>query len=142
LIGNTDKLDISKMLTRSADFKMAASMREKSYCVLEHAKTSSVTDVQSHFWNEFARKAPHRLNIKRVKQFDKTGCLCKGKSMGWPSINNEVVENIRATMYEAQGSLPIVPAENLNVSQAFAVQASKAIFHNIGSAVLDRMMCH
>jgi hypothetical protein len=33
LIGNTDKLDISEMLTRSADFKMAASMREKKVIV-------------------------------------------------------------------------------------------------------------
>jgi hypothetical protein len=34
------------MPTRGADFKMAASMKEKVYCVLEHAKTSSVTVVR------------------------------------------------------------------------------------------------
>jgi hypothetical protein len=102
------------MLTRSADFKMAASMREESYCVPEHAKSSSVTVVQRHYRTKFAKVAPHRHNITRwVKQLEETGCLCKGKSTGWPSCNNEVVENIRATTYEARGSLPTVPAENL-----------------------------
>jgi hypothetical protein len=50
------------------------------------------------FRTKFTEKAPHRLNITRwVKQFEETGCLCKGKSTGRPSVNNEVVENIRAT---------------------------------------------
>jgi hypothetical protein len=97
-IGNTDKLDISEMLTRSADFKMVASVREKRYCVLKHAKTSSVTVVQRNFRTRFAKKAPHRHNITRwVKQFEATSCLCKGKITGRPFFNNEVVENIRAT---------------------------------------------
>jgi transposase len=69
------------MLTRSADFKMAVSLREKSYCVLEHAKTSSVTIVQRHFQTKFAKEAPHRHNITRwVKQFEETGAYAKEKA--------------------------------------------------------------
>jgi transposase len=75
------------MLTRSADFKLAASMREKSYCALEHAKTSSVTVVQRHFRTKFAKEAPHRHNITRwVKQFEETGAYAKEKAQyGHPS---------------------------------------------------------
>jgi hypothetical protein len=45
------------MLTRGPDFKMAASIREKMYCVLEHAKTSSLTVVQRHIRTKFAKEA-------------------------------------------------------------------------------------
>jgi hypothetical protein len=56
------------MLTRNADFKMAASMREKSYCVLEHAKMSSVTLVQRHFQTKLAKEAPrHHIITRWVK---------------------------------------------------------------------------
>jgi hypothetical protein len=82
------------MLAIGADFEMAASMREKIYCVLEHLKTSSVIVVQRHFRTKFAKEAPHHHNITRcVKVFEETGCLCKGKSTGRPSVNSEVVEN-------------------------------------------------
>jgi hypothetical protein len=76
------------MLTRGADFKMAASVKEKVYCVLEHAKTSSVTVVQRHFRTKFAKEAPYRHNIRRlVKQFEEMGCLCKGKRRKGKKLN-------------------------------------------------------
>jgi transposase len=98
---------------------MAESMKEKVYCVLEHAKTSSVTIVQRHFWTKFAKEAPHRHNIKRwVKQFEETGCLCRGKSTGRPSVNNEVVENIRATYIRSLRKSMYRASRELNVPQA------------------------
>jgi transposase len=107
------------MLTRGADFNMAASIKEKVHCVLEHAKTSSVTVVQRHFRTKFAKEAPHCHNIKRwVKQFEKTGCLCKGKSTGQPSVNNEVVENIRATYVQSPRKSTYHASRELNVPQA------------------------
>jgi hypothetical protein len=107
------------MLTRGADFKMAASMKEKVYRVLEHAKTSSVTIVQRHFWTKFAKEAPYRHNIRRlVKQFEEMGCLCKGKSTGWPSVNNEVVENIPATYVRSPRKSTYRASRELNVPQA------------------------
>jgi hypothetical protein len=98
---------------------MAASMKEKVYCVLEHAKTSSVTVVQRHFQTKFAKEAPHRHNIKwGVKQFEEMGCLCKGKSTGQPSINNEVVEHIRVSYVRSPRKSSYCASRELNVPQA------------------------
>ncbi|GFT19506.1 DUF4817 domain-containing protein [Trichonephila clavipes] len=73
-----------------------SSMQEKTYCVFEYAKTSSVTFVQRHFRTKFRKEPPHRHNISRwVKQFQDTFCLCKNKSPGRKETKPKVVERIR-----------------------------------------------
>jgi transposase len=76
---------------------MAANAREKSYCVLEFAKTNSVTVVQRHFRTRFGRRPPTRQSIYDwCNKFETTGCLCKGKSSGRPRVAEETVERVRA----------------------------------------------
>ena len=57
---------VAKMVTRE----------QKAFCVLQFAKTESVIRVQRAFhWN------PPNDNIRRwYRQFEDTGCICKGKS--------------------------------------------------------------
>ena len=68
---------------------MAATVVEKAFCVLELAKTNSVTPVQRHF----RRPPPTSQSIYDWnKKFQETGCLCKGKSSGRPPVSDETVE--------------------------------------------------
>ena len=60
----------------------------EGFCVLEFATTKSlITDyvVQRAFRVKFNCDAPSPKNIRRwSKQFEESGCLCKGKSSGRP----------------------------------------------------------
>ena len=72
---------------------MAATVVEKAFCVLELAKTNSVTLVQRHFRRRYSKSLPTRQSIYDwSKKFQETGCLCKGKSSGRPPVLEETVE--------------------------------------------------
>ena len=74
-----------------------ASAQQKAFCVLEFAKTKSVITVQRAFRVKFNCDAPSSKNIRRwSKQFEESGCLCKGKSPGRPRTSEENVERVRA----------------------------------------------
>jgi hypothetical protein len=78
--------------------KMAATVVEKAFCVLELAKTNSVTLVQCHFRRRYGKPPPTRQSIYDwSKKFQETGCLCKGKSSGRPPVSEETVERVRET---------------------------------------------
>ena len=80
----------------SDSIKMA-SAQQKAFCVLEFAKTKSVITVQRAFRVKFNCDAPSSKNIRRwSKQFEESGCLCKGKSPGRPRTSEENVERVRA----------------------------------------------
>jgi hypothetical protein len=44
-------------------FKMAASVQEKAFCVLEFGKTTSVSSVQRHFRTRYRKNPPTRKSI-------------------------------------------------------------------------------
>ena len=72
---------------------MAATVVEKAFCVLELAKTNSVTLVHRHFRRRYGKPPPTRQSIYDwSKKFRETGCLCEGKSSGKPSVSEETVE--------------------------------------------------
>jgi transposase len=72
---------------------MAATVVEKAFCVLELAKTNSVTLVQRHFRRRYGKPPPTRQSIYDWrKKFQETGCLRKGKSSGRPPVSEETVE--------------------------------------------------
>jgi hypothetical protein len=48
---------------RGVMFKMAASAQEKAFCVLEFAKTTSVSSVQRHFRTRYGKNPPTGKSI-------------------------------------------------------------------------------
>jgi len=55
---------------------MAATLVEKAFCVLELAKTNSVTLVQRRFTRRYGKPPPTRQSIcDWSKKFQETGCL-------------------------------------------------------------------
>jgi transposase len=77
---------------------MAVTPVEKAFCVLELAKTNSVTVVQRHFRTRYGKPPPTRQSIYDwSKKFQNTGCLCKGKSSGRPPVSEEQVARVRET---------------------------------------------
>ncbi|PNF40965.1 hypothetical protein B7P43_G08819 [Cryptotermes secundus] len=60
------------------------------------AKTNSVVTVQRAFRRRFGINPPCPKNIRRwFRQFQESGCLCKGKSPGRPRVSEEHVARIR-----------------------------------------------
>ena len=77
---------------------MADTVVEKAFCVLELAKTNSVTLVQRLFRRRYGKPPPTRQSIYDwSKKFQETICLCKGKSSGRPPVSKETVERFRET---------------------------------------------
>ena len=77
---------------------MAATVVEKAFCVLELAKTNSVTLVQRLFRRRYGNPPPTRQSIYDwSNKFQENGCLCKGKSSGRPTVSEETVERVRET---------------------------------------------
>jgi len=73
-----------------------ASQQKKAFCVLRFEVSRSVITVQRGFRARFREDAPCRNNIKRwYRQFVETGCLCKGKSPGRPSVSDDNIERVR-----------------------------------------------
>ena len=72
------------------------SAQQKDFCVLQLSKTDSVTKVQRNFRRRFGVVPPLAKNIRRWhRQFEETGCLCKGKSPGRPRTLQETVQQIQ-----------------------------------------------
>ena len=69
-----------------------ATMQHKIFYVREFIKTESLTAVQRAFCLHFNTQPPMRKSIYRWNhQFKQIGCLCKGKSSGWPRVSEENV---------------------------------------------------
>lgn len=77
--------------------KMATPDR-KVFCVLQFAKSESVISVQCAFRVKFNCDPPCGKNIRRwYSQFETTGCVCKGKSTGRPTVSEANVDRVRAS---------------------------------------------
>ena len=73
-----------------------ASIQHTALSVLEFSKTLSVIMAQSAFRRRYGIDPPLANNIRRCyKQFQETGCLCKGKSPGRPRTSEENVHRIQ-----------------------------------------------
>ena len=76
--------------------KMATNGSEKAFCVLTFHEYRSVTIVQRQFRTKFGKQPPSDNSIRRwCAQFQETGCVCKRKSSGRPSVTEEQVEQVR-----------------------------------------------
>lgn len=70
--------------------------QHKAFCVLRFSKCESIITVQRDFRRHYGIDAPTAQSIRRwYKQFEETGCLCKGKSTGRPRVSDDNVERIR-----------------------------------------------
>jgi len=70
-------------------------MQHKAFSILEFMKTSSVIMVQRAFRRRYGIDPPPAKNISRwYKQFQETGCLCKGTSPGRQRTSEENVHRI------------------------------------------------
>ena len=76
---------------------MAPTAAEKAFCVLEFEKSHQAHHVIRKFKTKYGKQyAPSATNIiKWHKKFTNSGCLCKGKSSGRPSVSEDVVDKIR-----------------------------------------------
>uniref|UniRef100_UPI00358EB2A0 histone-lysine N-methyltransferase SETMAR-like n=1 Tax=Myxine glutinosa TaxID=7769 RepID=UPI00358EB2A0 len=73
-----------------------ATPQHKAFCVLHFSKTESVIAVQRAFQRRFGIDPPMPKSIHRwYRQFEETGCLCKGKSPGRPHTSEENVRRIQ-----------------------------------------------
>ena len=77
---------------------MPFTSKEKSFCVLEYARTQSPKTVQRAFFAKFAKNAPTSKQIWTWHHiFKDEGCLCRAKGSGRPSTSEEKVEQVRET---------------------------------------------
>jgi hypothetical protein len=71
------------------------SQQEKAFCVLCFDVSRSVITVQREFRARFKKDAPHKNNVTRwYKQFEETGCLCKGWSPGQLHVSDYNIERV------------------------------------------------
>jgi len=72
-----------------------ATLEQKKLCVLQCVKHESAVSVQGAFLRQFNSDPPSPTSIRRwYQQFWTTGCLCKGKSAGWPRVSEESMEGV------------------------------------------------
>jgi len=70
--------------------------RRKAFCVLTFYECRSVTIVQRQFRTQFRKQPLSDNSIWRwYAQFPETGCVCKRRSTGRPSVTEEQVEQVR-----------------------------------------------
>jgi hypothetical protein len=62
-----------------------ATAQQKTFYVLKFSTCESVVTVQREFRRRYGTEPPGAQSIRRwYRQFEETGCLCKGKSTGRP----------------------------------------------------------
>lgn len=69
-----------------------ASLQETGYCVIQFDKT--IVECE---YDKCYRKGPpqHKSVYTWCKQFENEGCICKGKSPGYPCVTDEAVQHVR-----------------------------------------------
>jgi transposase len=72
-----------------------ATAQQKAFCVLKFSTCESVVTVQREFRRRYGTEPPGAQSIRRwYRQFEETGCLCKGKSAGRPRVTNDMLERV------------------------------------------------
>ena len=81
---------------------MVFTSREKTFCVLEYARTNSNKTVQRAFGRKFSKKS---LTAKQIcswkNKFEDEGCLCRAKGSGQPATAEGKVEWIPQTLLQS-----------------------------------------
>jgi len=81
---------------RLTSCKMTANREEKAFCILHFHVSRSVLTVKREFRTRFKKEQPAKNSIRSwYDKFQRTGCLCKGKSPGTPSTSEATLERIR-----------------------------------------------
>lgn len=100
---------------------MVFTPQQRSWCVLEFSKTSSVTAVQRAFRRLHHVKPPTNKSIlKWYNDFRDKGCICdqrKGHS-GRPSVSEEVVDRVRQTFLRSPKKSTRRCSQELQVPQS------------------------
>ena len=96
---------------------MAANGSEKAFCVLTFHECRSVTIVQRQFGTKFG-KQPSDNSIRRwYAQFQETGCVCKRKNTGWPSVTEEQAEQVRQAFVQNARKSTVRGSRELGIPQ-------------------------
>ena len=97
---------------------MAANGSEKAFCVLTFHECLSVTIVQRQFRTKFGKQPPSDNTIRRwYAEFQDTGCVCKRKSTGRPSVTEEQVEQVRQAFVTSPRKSTVRGSRELGVPQ-------------------------
>jgi len=97
---------------------MAANGSEKAFCVLKFHDCRSVTIVQRQFRIKFGKPPPFDNSIRRwYAQFQETGCVCKTKSTGRPSVTEEQVEQVRQAFLQRPRKSIVRGSREMGITQ-------------------------
>jgi len=78
----------------------------------------SVIIVQRQFRTEFGKQPPSDNSIRRwYAQFQETGCACKRKSTGRPSVTEEQVEQVRQAFIRSPRKSTVRGSTELGIPQ-------------------------
>jgi hypothetical protein len=93
-------LHITHLYCQAPQFSEMTSPTEKSFCVIEYAKSNSCTNVQQAFRKRFHTNPPPLASIQIQRWFDNfknQGCTSKKESSGHPRVSEEAVWQVEAT---------------------------------------------
>jgi len=98
---------------------MTANGSEEAFFVLKFHESRSVTIVQRHFRTKFGKQPQSDNSIRRwYTQFQETGCVCKRKSTGMPSVTEEQAEQVRqAFVWSPRKSGTVTGSRELGIPQ-------------------------
>jgi hypothetical protein len=72
-----------------------ATAQQKAFCVLQFSRCETVVTVQREFRRRYGTEPPDAQSIRRwYRQFEETGCLCKGISTGRPRVTNDMLKRV------------------------------------------------
>jgi hypothetical protein len=73
-----------------------ATPQQKAFYVLRFANSESAITLQLEFCKQFQNDPSYKTNILRwYRQFQETGCIYKGKSLGRPRMSEKNVNRIK-----------------------------------------------
>ena len=110
---------------------MVFTSREKTFCVLEYARTNSNKTVQSAFVRKFSKKSPTAKHIwSWKKKFEDEGCLCRTKGSGRPATAEGKVERIRQTLLRSPKKSMRRTSRGDPDTSNYSLSSSKEMFGN------------
>jgi len=103
---------------RLTSCKMAASGEEKAFCVLHFHVSKSVLTAKREFRTRFKKEPPTKKSIRSwYDKFQRTGCLCKGKSPGRPSTSEATLVRIRKSFRRSSQKSTARASRKLGIPQ-------------------------
>ena len=102
---------------RLTSCKMASNGEEKAFCV-SHFHVRSVLTAKREFRTRFKKEPPAKNCIRSwYNKFQRTGCLCKGKSPGRPSTSEAILERIRESFQRSPQKSTAKASRELGIPQ-------------------------